>query len=182
MRLAADRAHDLRRVALAGRRRQRIGDRPQLVRASAPPRAPRGSPRGRTAASVPGIGTMSSPWASTHASASCAGVHALLARPAPRPRATSVEVLREVLALEARRRAAVVVRRRDRRRDLNRAGEEAAAERRVRRRSRCRARAGRQDLVLGVARPQRVLGLQRGDRVDRLARRIVSGPASESPR
>src|SRR5205814_5594363 len=49
---------------------------------------------------------------------------------------------------------------------LDVSGEEAAAERRVRDKADAELAACGQDLVLDVARPQRIFGLQRGDRVD----------------
>src|SRR5205814_2876411 len=50
---------------------------------------------------------------------------------------------------------------------LDVSGEEAAAERRVGDKADAELAARRQDLVLDVARPQRIFGLQRGDRMDR---------------
>jgi hypothetical protein len=93
-------------------------------------------------------------------------------------RGDEVEVALEVLALEARVPAAeVVVGEVVERLDL--AGQEPAAERRVGHEADAELAAGRQDLVLGVARPQRVLGLQRGDLVHgvRAAQRLGSGLA-----
>ncbi len=107
---------------------------------------------------------MSSPCASTQASASW---------PALQPRAGGeglhfrgqLEVPGEVLALEARAVAAVVV--------LgevlgpgDRAGEKAAAERAVGDEADAQAPAGGEHAGLGVARPERILALQGGDRVD----------------
>ena len=93
-----------------------------------------------------------------------------------------VEVLLEVVALEARGVPAVVVGR-EVVEGAEPAGEEAAAQRAVGDEADAELAAERQDLVLGVARPERVLGLERGDRVNsRAARRIVSGAASERPR
>src|SRR4051794_8269214 len=75
-----------------------------------------------------------------------------------------VEVALEVLALEARVVAAeVVLVEVGRAREA--AGEEAAPERAVGDEADAELADRRQDLVLGVARPQRVLALQRGDRV-----------------
>ena len=70
------------------------------------------------------------------------------------------------LALEARQVAAVVAGR-ERLRQALHAGQQAAAERRVRDQRRAEFAAGRQNLGLDVAREERVLGLQRGDRVHR---------------
>src|SRR3954453_6503132 len=77
----------------------------------------------------------------------------------------ALDVAVEVLALEARVVAAeVVVGEVGRRAEAAR--EEAAAERGVRDEADPELAHGRQDLGLGIARPQRVLGLQRGDRVN----------------
>ena len=118
---------------------------------------------------------MSSPRASSHASAIWPGV---------RPFSSAIsstcghelEVALEVLALEARVVAAeVALREIVRRPDLP--GEEAAAERAVRDEADAELAAGRKHPVLRVARPQRVLGLERRDRVDgvRAADRLRRG-------
>ena len=87
-----------------------------------------------------------------------------------------LEVLLEVLALEARRVAAEVVRR-EVVELLDLAGEKAAAERAVRDEADAELATRREDAVLRIARPQRVLGLQRGDRMDlaRAAQRLDAG-------
>ena len=156
----------------AARRRSRAARRRESSTSTAPTFSSR-----RARRLVPGIGTMSSPCASTHASASCAGVTALSAAssailvtrsrlrwkfsPWKRGREAPVVVLVEVV---------------DR---LDGAGQEAAAERRVGDEADAQLAARRQDLVLGLARPQRVLGLQRGDRVHRVgaAQRVGRGLA-----
>ena len=109
---------------------------------------------------------MSSPWASTHASASWPGVQSLSAA-ISLTRSTSSRLrakfspwkrgllTAEVVGLEVLRR-----------RDL--AGQKAAAERAVGDEADPELTHGVEDLVLGIARPQRVLGLQRRDRVDRV--------------
>ena len=113
---------------------------------------------------VPGIGAMSSPWASSQASATCAGV-------APSwvgDRFDFVDdgqVDLEVVAGEARVGLAPVVVGEvvDR---ADRAGEEAVTERRVGHEPDAELTQHREHAVFGVAGPQRVFGLQRGDRVD----------------
>src|SRR5439155_26079784 len=76
-----------------------------------------------------------------------------------------VEILLEVLALEARRQAAVVVGREIlEARDLP--GQEAAPERAVGDEPDAELAARRENAVLGIRAPERVLGLDRGDRVD----------------
>ena len=112
---------------------------------------------------VPGIGTMSSPCASTQASASCARRHALALRDRPHAR-DELQVLLEVLALEARLEAAVVVGG-EILEALDLARQEAATERAVRDEPDAELATRREHAVLGIARPQRVLGLQRADRV-----------------
>src|SRR5712691_8127436 len=76
-----------------------------------------------------------------------------------------LEVLLEIARPEARLLAPDVVRR-----DVvylpDVSGEEASPERRVRDKTDAQLAARGQDLVLDVARPQRILGLQRGDRMD----------------
>ena len=57
---------------------------------------------------VPGIGTMSSPCAITHARANCAGVHFFSAAIFS-TRWTSFQILVEVLTLEARRDPAEII-------------------------------------------------------------------------
>ena len=57
----------------------------QVVRRQLHLDAPAGSPPGTCRCFVPGMGTMSSPWASTQASASCAGVHFFRRGDRPRP-------------------------------------------------------------------------------------------------
>src|SRR3954471_10316527 len=78
-----------------------------------------------------------------------------------------VEIAFEVFALEARRLAAVIGRFEvvDR---LETSGEEAAADRRVGDEADAQLAHGRQNLVLGIAAPERILGLQRGDRMYRM--------------
>src|SRR6266536_3355709 len=83
---------------------------------------------------VPGIGAMSSPWASSQARAICAGVAPV--------------VLGDVLG------------------GADLAGQKAVAERGVRDEADTEAAQQREQFGLGVAGPQRVLGLQRGERVD----------------
>src|SRR5213075_3129624 len=76
-----------------------------------------------------------------------------------------IEILLEVLSLEARRIAAIVVRLEiiDR---LDVAGEESASDRTVGHESDAELAHRRQDLVLRLAAPDRVLGLKCGDRMD----------------
>ena len=113
---------------------------------------------------VPGIGAMSSPWASSQASATCAGVAPTSAAMAStssttrrlRSKFSPVNrglVLRESLSSKSSVERIV-------------AGEEPAAQRRVGHEPDAELAQQRQHLRLGVARPQRVLRLQRGDRVD----------------
>ena len=107
---------------------------------------------------------MSSPRASTHASASCDGVDALLRRDRLDLR-DELEVPPQVLFLEAGAapsevRFVQVVHRPDP------AAEEAAPERAVRDEADPELAHGRKNLRLRVARPERVLGLKRRDRVD----------------
>ncbi len=61
------------------------------------------------------------------------------------------------------------------------ASQKTAAERRIGDEADTQFPAGRQDFRLDVARPQRILGLETGQRMDGVARRSVCGPASESP-
>ena len=181
---AVDRGHAAFGVAVAG------GARAGRRRRGAPGR--RRSARRRRAATfssrccarlVPGIGTMSSPCASTQASASCAGVHALARRRSLARASTSARFLREVLALEARVVAPEVARPRSPSARAEAAGQEAAAERAVGDEADAELAHGRQDLVLGIAGPQRVLGLQRRDRMRPRARGGSSpAAASDSPR
>src|SRR5206468_3467575 len=83
-----------------------------------------------------------------------------------------LQVLREVLALEARREAPVVVGG-EILEALQLAGEEAAAERAVGDEADAELATRGENFVLGIAAPQRVLGLQRADRVHR--RRAAQG-------
>ena len=125
---------------------------------------------------MPGIGTMSSPRESTHASASWAGVAPFSAASASTA-ATSSRLRCEVLVLEARAAAPEVLLVEARRASVMRAGQEAAAERAVGDEADPELAHRRQDLRLGIARPERVLGLQRGDRMDglRAANRVRRG-------
>ena len=112
---------------------------------------------------VPGIGAMSSPGASSQASAVWAGV-APISAPMACDLVDDREVALEVLAGEARvGLAPVVVGEVVDGADLP--GEQAVAERRVGHEPDAELAQQRQDLGLEVAGPQRVLGLQRGDRV-----------------
>ena len=119
---------------------------------------------------------MSSPCASTQASASCPAVTSFSAAISS-TRLDQLQVALEVLALEARAVAAEVVLGQVLAR-AEAAGEEAAAERAVGDEADPQLAQGRQDLVLGIAAPERVLGLQRRDRMgrvgaaDRLRRRL----------
>ena len=92
-----------------------------------------------------------------------------------------LEVLPEVVALESGSVPSVVVDREvvDR---TEATGEQAAAERAVGDEADAQLAAHGEDLVLRVAVPERVLGLERGDRCSRCARRMVAGAASERPR
>ena len=124
---------------------------------------------------MPGIGTMSSPRESTHASASCEGVTPFSAASASTS-ADEREVAAQVLLLEARPAPAEVALLQV----VDRAdppGEEAAAERAVGDEADSELADGRQDLGLGITRPERVLGLQRRDRMDgvRAADRLRGG-------
>ncbi len=119
---------------------------------------------------------MSSPWCSSQASASCAGVTPFSAA-ISFTRSTRSRLRWKFSPWKrglARRKSSSA--RSSRRLDL--AGEEAAAERAVGDEADAQLAHGRQDLVLRVARPQRVLGLQRADRVhlvrapDRRRRRL----------
>ena len=100
----------------------------------------------------------------------------------PAQRLHEREVALEVLAREAGRRGAEVVRG-ERRRPLPRpvTGEQAAGEDAVGGEADPELAAGGQDLVLDPARDERVLDLQVGDGVHRVRARIVSAPTSESP-
>ena len=120
---------------------------------------------------------MSSPWARTQASASCAGV-APFSVGQLLDLGGQLEVRLQVLAGEPRPVAAEVVGVELVRR-LEPAGEEAAAERRVRDQADPELPQGRQDLRLEVAGPERVLRLHRRDRMggvrlaDPLRRRLA---------
>ena len=130
---------------------------------------------------VPGIGTMSSPCARTHASASCAGVQPLAAA-----RSLDVPGEREVLVdrftLEARIGVAPVVGGHVRRL-LDRPGQEPAAERAVRDEPDARARGrsrGRRSLPVRATRASTRSAAPRSA-ARRAARRRVCGPASDRP-
>ena len=112
---------------------------------------------------MPGIGTMSSLWCSSHASASWPGVTSFSSA-ISRTRSTSSRFLSKFSPWKRglwRRKSSSA--RSSGLRD--RAREEAAAERGVGDEADAELAHGRQHRVLGVARPQRVLGLQRRDRV-----------------
>ena len=124
---------------------------------------------------------MSSPCASTQASASCAGVMPFSSAISSTLAASLRFASRFSPWKRGLRAPEVVLVELVGRREA--AGEEAAPERRVGDEADAELAAGRQDLRLGVARPQRVLGLQRGDRVRRRGRGGSSpGAASLSPR
>jgi hypothetical protein len=95
--------------------------------------------------------------------------------------ADEVEVLLEVLPLKARLTTAEVVGR-EVLEAGEAAGEKSAAERAVGDEADAELAAGREDLVLDVAHPERVLGLQRGDRVDGLRAADRGAAASLRPR
>ena len=112
---------------------------------------------------MPGIGAMSSPWASSHASAICAGVASSSeATAGPRRRCA-----RFCSKLPSVKRGLVL--RQSSSRELlggaDRPGEEAVPERRVGHEADAQLAQQRKQLGLRIAGPQRVLGLQRGDRV-----------------
>src|SRR5215211_8671558 len=92
-----------------------------------------------------------------------------------------LQVLVEVLALEARRGAPEVAFRQVLE-SLNLPGQKAAPQRTVSNEANTQLAHRRQDLILHVAAPQGVLRLQRGYGCISCARLIVSGAASEMPR
>ena len=108
---------------------------------------------------VPGIGTMSGAWCSSQASASWAGVRSSSAA-SSRSGAKRSRLAARFCGLKRgwleRKFVPDLVRR---------AGEEAGAERRPRHEADAELLQHRQQLALGVARPQRVLALDRGERV-----------------
>lgn len=107
---------------------------------------------------------MSSPWASNHASAICAGVPPRLAGDRP-DLVDDAQVAFEVAAGNARVGAPPVVGVQPfEGADL--IGEEAVPERGIGHQADTKLAQQRQDLGLGVTGPQRVLGLDRGHRVD----------------
>jgi len=130
---------------------------------------------------VPGIGTTSSPFAITHASASCAAVT---------PRRCAIACTRST---SRRLRSNASPEKRGKRcareselpkigRVRDRAGQETAAQRAVRDESDSELAHGRQNVALDVALPQRELRLKRGDRVDRVRAPNRAGEASDKPR
>ena len=164
----------------------RAGDGARRRRAR---RGPRRSARASTAAALsssvtrrltPGIGTMSSPWASSQASATWARLTPCRSATALDRSRRSSDWRRNSPPNSADRCGASRWSGRSARlRDL--AGEEAAAERAVGHEADAELAADRQDVVLDVALPQRIFGLQRGDRMDgggaaqRLGRRLRRG-------
>ena len=118
----------------------------------------------RAALVVPGIGTMSGPWASSQARASWAAGDALRRGYALQGLDQS-EVLGQGVAGEARLGAAEVrgVEAVD---PLHRAGQEAAAQRAVGHQADAQLAQGGQDLGFRVAGPQRILALDGRDRMD----------------
>ena len=125
---------------------------------------------------VPGIGIISSPWASTQASANCDGLQPF----SPAISSTfghEVQVALEVLALETRVLAAKIVGR-EIVGLLESAGQEPASQRAVGDEADAEFAHRGEDFVLRVAAPERVFGLQRRDGMDgvraadRLRRRL----------
>ena len=138
---------------------------------------------------TPGIGTMSSPWASSQARAIWARLTPCRSATA-RIASTIFEVRAEILVRIARIVVPPVVGGEiGAAADL--AGEEAAAERAVGDEADAELAADGEDVVLHVAFPERIFGLQRGDRMDgggaadRLGRRLrrgrCGGPCPPSP-
>ena len=109
---------------------------------------------------------MSSRCASSQASASCAVRAVVLARDR-REAVEQLQIAREVLALEARHGEADVLGRQ--RRDIaHAAGEKAARDRAEGDEGDAQLPAGVEHGDLGVARPERIFGLEGGDRMDRV--------------
>ena len=161
-RSAVHEGHERRRIALAGdgALRRDLVDAREVGRRELTARRPPGSPRGTSGRFVPGIGTTSLPCASTQASASCAGVQPFSVRDRLDARDEVEVLLRSSRPGSAARSGGSRPAARSSKRLISPVrkprpsglyAHEADAE----------LAARREDAVLGVARPERVLALQR---------------------